>query len=130
MAVAGNSYVIRLTDAHLGWGTYRHTTTRNRRPGEGYIPIPISVSRNLDILNSNQQNISNIYTCRSVDGFFNDVELKASGNIEAGSPYAKQFQGNGNLLLIGDWYAHVGATVGDSVQVTWLSSHHIEIELI
>ena len=89
--------------------------------------IPISVARRLDIHNSNQPNSNNIYNCTSADGFLNNVQLKAAGSVTAGAIYAKQFQGNGNLQVLGDWFNHVGAVIGDRVEITWINPTHFNI---
>jgi hypothetical protein len=40
MANAGDIFTVTLKKCHIGWGTYRHTNTRTKRKGEGYLPIP------------------------------------------------------------------------------------------
>lgn len=65
-----------------------------------------------------------------MDGYLRDVSLKAAGGSKAGDIHAKQFQGNGNLQLLGDWFNYVNAVVGDRVRITWLTSTDIEIEKI
>lgn len=132
MPVAGNSYSIVLKRPHLEWGSYRHTDSRGTVYGEGYIPIPSDVAYAYLIYNSNYVSTGlgyNLFNCRSVDGFFNGV-LKAGGSRQAGDVYAKQFHGNGNLQALGSWFAHMGAVVGDRVEVTWVSPQDIIIELI
>ena len=134
MAKAGDCYEIKLGPAHLGWGEYRHTNTRNIRDNEGYIPIPISIAREYGILNSNGTNRTdvmgvNIFQCKSKDGLFNGI-LKAQGSKMAGDIYAKQFSGSGDLQVIGNWYNAVGAKVGDKVRVTWNSPYDIVIEIL
>ncbi|MGL5716562.1 MAG: hypothetical protein ACRCX2_26345 [Paraclostridium sp.] len=131
MAVAGDSYIVEIGEAHLNWGTHRYTNSRGMVYGEGYIQIPKQYARNFDIYNSNYQNGDalgiNIFNCSSDDGFLDDVQLKSCGNSFAGDTYAKQFQGNGSLQTIGAWYHHVGAQVGDYVEVTWTSPIDIVI---
>lgn len=130
MPNAGDSFTTTLKRAHLEWGTYRHTSTRGVVYGEGYLQIPISVARRLDIHNSNQPNSNNIYNCTSADGFLNNVQLKAAGSVTAGAIHAKQFQGNGNLQVLGDWFNHVGAVIGDRVEITWINPTHFNIRKI
>ena len=130
MSQAGNSYIIGLKQAHLQWGTYRHTNSRGNVYGEGYLPIPRPIATNFDVYNSNQTGAAIIYNCNSADGFLQNATIKASGSSQAGDPYAKQFQGNGNLKLIGQWFSHVNAQIGDRVRISWISPTDIEIELI
>lgn len=135
MAITGDSYTVEIKQAHLEWGSYRHTNTRGIVYGEGYIHIPREHALNFKIYNSNKNNGAdvlgiNIFNCTSVDGFFNNTLLKAAGSSSRGDTYAKQFQGNGNLHAIGDWYNHVGAQIGDIVRVTWTSPNDILIELL
>lgn len=134
MAVAGNTYTVQISQAHLNWGSYRHTNSRGIVYGEGYIQIPHQYAVNFNIYNSNHSNGnqlgSNIFNCSSDDGFLNQVQLKATGCSKKGDIYAKQFQGNGSLQVIGDWYHHVNAQVGDTVEVTWTSTTDITIRKI
>lgn len=131
MARTGDSYVVSLGRAHLGWGDYRHTDTRGRRQGEAYLPIPIRYAREYSVYNSNATGGDvlgeNIFNCQSVDGFL-DCRMKAQGCIDGGEPFAKQFSAAGNLRTLGLWYEHVGATVGDRVRVTWTSEYDMIIE--
>jgi hypothetical protein len=130
MPITGTSFVTTLKRAHLEWGNYRHTNTRGTVYGEGYIQIPRSDAIRIGINNSNLLGGRNTYNCNSVDGFLTNVTIKASGSSTAGDIYAKQFQGDGNLQLIGDWFNHVNAQTGDRVRVTWISPTEIEIEKI
>lgn len=126
----GDSYVVDIKQAHLEWGTHRHTNTRDRIYGEGYIQIPIGYARRYNIFNRHHSSANPYYLCSSVDGYLDNVELLAAGNSTAGDVYAKQFQGNGNLQTIGSWYHHLGARVGNQVRVTFTGSNSIQIELI
>ena len=134
MAIAGNTYRVTIKEAHLRWGTLRYTNSRGLVYGEGYIKIPRQYAKNFNIYNHNYSNADilgiNIFNCSSRDGFFNNVKIKAAGSSTAGDIYAKQFQGNGSLQVIGDWYRHVNAQVGDIVQVTWTSNTDLIIEKI
>lgn len=132
MANAGDSYVVTLSRAHLEWGIHRYTFTRDRIYGEGYLPIPVRYARNYEIYNTNftrNRDVlgENIFNCQSVDGFLN-CRMKAQGCSRAGDCYAKQFSVDDNLRALGAWYAHVGATVGDQVRVTWLNETDMLIE--
>lgn len=132
MANRGDTYTVTLRDSHLGWGDYRRTDTRERRDGEAYLPIPARYAREYEIYNTNgtgNRDVlgENIFNCQSTDGFL-DCRMKAQGCSRAGDCYAKQFSVNDNLRALGDWYAHVGATVGDQVRVTWLNETDMLIE--
>lgn len=119
--------ITTLKKAHLEWGSHRHTMSRGIVYGEGYLQIPSSEARRLDIYNSNQVGGNNVYTCSSQDGFLNNVTLKSTGCARAGVVYAKQFHGRGNLRLLGDWFRHVNAIIGDRVEIRWISSTDIII---
>lgn len=132
MAKAGDSYVVEIKQAHLEWGSYRHTNSRGVVYGEGYIHIPASVARNFEIYNSNYTKEGlgyNLYNCKCKDGLLKSI-LKSAGSRKKGDVYAKQFQGNGNLQVVGDWHVAYGAEVGDEVKVTWTSPTDIVIEFI
>ncbi|CAM4364740.1 hypothetical protein [Lacicoccus alkaliphilus] len=126
----GDSYIIELKQAHLEWGVYRHTDTRSRIPGEGYLPIPRQKAVDYSIYNGNHSSVSNIYECTSQDGYLLQESVKASGSSRAGDIYAKQFQGNEDLSLFGRWFSHVNAQIGDHVRVTFTGPSSFEIEKI
>ncbi|USY55876.1 hypothetical protein NIZ91_04260 [Bacillus sp. 1780r2a1] len=130
MPKLGDCFITTLKKPHLEWGSHRHTSTRGIIYGEGYLQIPKSEAKKIGIYNSNDSSAIHIFNCNSVDGFLKNVKLKASGSSTAGDIYAKQFQGNGNLQLIGDWYNYVNAQIGDKIKVTWTSEFDIEIEKI
>ena len=130
MPKAGDSYEIELKDAHLEWGKHRHTSTRGVVYGEGYLPIPRRKSKEYDIYNSNKAGANIVYNCSSVDGILKEVKLKASGSQSSGDVYAKQFQGDGDLQVIGGWYQKANAKVGDKVKISWTSSQDCIVELI
>ena len=133
MAVAGNNYTKHLKPSHLRWGTYRNTTTRNRISGEGYIPLPKRYSRAFNIYNSNNPNTGfgyNLFRASSADGFLNNVTLLAQGCSTAGDNYAKQFSVQGDLTMIGAWYASQNASTNNSIRVTWTSPNDILLEII
>lgn len=130
MPNVGNSYITELKQAHLEWGTHRHTDTRGTIYGEGYLHIPRPVAQMFSIYNSNQPGANIIYTCSSVDGFLQNATLKASGSSRAGDPFAKQFQGNGDLQVIGQWFIQVNAQAGDRVRVSWINSTEVQVELL
>lgn len=130
MPQAGDHYTVTLKKAHLQWGTHRHTSTRGNVYGEGYLQIPRDVARKLNIYNINQPAANTVYNCNSVDGWLKDVQIKASGSSGAGDPLAKQFQGNGDLQVFGNWYSQINAQIGDKILVTWKSPLEITVEKI
>ncbi|MMZ55267.1 hypothetical protein D1872_171130 [compost metagenome] len=130
MPTAGDNFITTLKRAHLEWGTHRYTSSRGTIYGEGYLQIPRHEAVRIQIYNSNHPSARYTFKCNSVDGFLQNVTLKASGSSESGDVYAKQFQGSGDLKLIGDWFNHVGAQIGDRVRISWTSPTDIEIEKI
>ena len=130
MPNAGDTFITTLKRAHLEWGSHRHTNSRGVIYGEGYLQIPRSEARRIGIYNSNQPNTRYTYNCNSVDGYLQNVTLKASGCSIAKDIYAKQFQGSGDLKLLGDWFNYIGAQEGGQVRITWISSSDINIEQI
>ena len=133
MALPGNTYTKQLRPSHLGWGTYRYTNSRNIIYGEGYIPIPKIYAKNFQVFNSNHYPEGwgyNLFHASSVDGFLSNVPLLAQGCSTAGDIYAKQFSVQGNLKIIGQWYANQQATTNNLVRVTWTSPINIILEII
>lgn len=133
MANIGDSFITTLREAHLGWGELRYTNTREIIYNEGYLQIPARIARRLNIYNSNQNNGNdeygiNLFYCNSSDGFLDNVTLKAAGCSNAGDVYAKQFQGSGDLKLLGRWFNNINAQVGDRIQITWTDTNSIFIE--
>lgn len=127
MPNTGDSFITKLKQAHLEWGSFRHTNSRGVVYGEGYLQIPAREARRLNITNSNLVGGNNLYNCFSSDGFLNNVQLKATGCSAAGNINAKQFHGKGNLQLLGDWFAYVNAIIGDRIEITWTSPTNIII---
>lgn len=131
MAQAGDTYSVILEEAHLKWGTHRHTNSRDKVYGEGYIKIPSDVAYSLELLNSNGTSGKdifgqNLFYCKSKDGMYQGI-LRAQGN-QNDTRYAKQFSADNDLKAIGSWYSAINAVAGDVVQVTWKSSTEIIIE--
>lgn len=124
MPVAGDSFLTTLKQAHLEWGTHRHTSSRGLVYGEGYLQIPSHVAYNLEITNDKNSNRSQEYFFTTNDGFITDGILKASGN-QNDDIFAKQFHGSGNLKLLGDWFYHIGANIGDQIRVDFISPNEI-----
>ncbi len=134
MAVKGNSYQIKLKESHIAWGTYRFTDSRPEILGEAYIPIPRHVAKKFNIFNSNYTGGldilgQNIFDCVSMDGSFKGT-LKAQGCSEAGDIYAKQFSIKGNLKALGIWFYNINASVGDIIEVEWISDTDIILNYI
>ncbi|MBC8883710.1 hypothetical protein H9X57_11080 [Flavobacterium piscinae] len=127
MAKSGDRFITTLKRAHLEWGSFRHTNSRGIIYGEGYLQIPAKEARRLNITNSNLVGGNNVYICSSTDGFLNNITLKSTGCNKAGDIYAKQFNGNGNLKLIGNWFSHINAKVGDQIEILWITSNKIQI---
>lgn len=127
MATSGDRFITTLKRAHLEWGSFRHTNSRGIIYGEGYLQIPAKEARRLNITNSNLVGGNNVYICSSIDGYLNNITLKSTGCNKAGDIYAKQFNGNGNLKLIGNWFRHINARVGDQIEILWITSNKIQI---
>ena len=125
MPQANDFFEITLKKAHLDWGGYRHSKSRNRIKHEGYLQIPASIARELNITNSNDKGNNNIYMCNSSDGIIVNQQLKATGCSSKGDIYAKQFSGKGNLKLLGGWFKAVNAVEGDRVKIEFISSNQI-----
>lgn len=123
-------FITTLKKAHLEWGSHRHTKTRGIVYGEGYLKIPTSEAKRLNINNINLRGANTTYVCNSSDGYLINVSLIASGSSKAGNIYAKQLHGLGNLKALGDWFNHVNAQVGDQVEIKWVSPTEILITLL
>ena len=129
MAIAGQTFTVEIKPSHLGWGTYRNTTSREPIYGEGYIKIPKRYAERFGIFNDNHPTANPRYTCTAVNGNFRGT-LLAQGCSSAGDIYAKQFAEEGNLKGIGTWYRSVNAQVGGEVRITFTSSNSLTIEYI
>lgn len=134
MATTGDRFVVKLTSSQLGWGTERYTDSRDVRYGEGYLSIPRTYAKEFDLYNSNYTDGydilgQNIFRCISSDGLLK-CDLKSQGCVSAGDKYAKQFAGNGNLRILGEWYSKIGAKVGDEIEIYFSSPYDIRLTLI
>lgn len=134
MANIGDSYVITLKPSHLDWGSFRNTSTRGYVAGEGYIPIPLAIAKQFNILNSNgTHGIDriglNIFRFSTADGRYRGF-LRAQGCNSAGEIYAKQFAGDGDLKLIGRWFSAINAIVGTQILVKWVSPDEIVLSKV
>lgn len=123
MPNTGDMYNVEIKPSHIDWGRYRYTTTRNRIEGEAYVKIPREYAINFGI------HLGDLYTATFTDGFPSFV-VRAAGNSGAGDVYAKQFQGDGDLKAFGRWYTSVGAKVGDSICVEFISPTTVNFTLI
>ncbi len=125
MPIIGDSYITTLKQAHLEWGNHRYTLTRpGLIYGEGYIQIPARVAYSLNITNNSSLLRAAEYNFSTSDGFIMNGRLLASGT-QSRSEFAKQFQGSGNLKLLGDWYHHIGAVVGRQIKIEFISPTEI-----
>ena len=123
MSVFKNQYAVLLKLSHIDWGRHRYTETRERIAGEGYVKIPRAYAVEHNIL------LGTFYEATFSDGF-PGFTIRAAGNSGAGDPYAKQFQGAGDLKAFGRWYKHMGAEVDDEVIVTFIDDRTVNFELV
>ncbi len=133
MADANDSFVVELKEAHLNWGQYRNTDSREFIEGEAYIPIPKTYALQYSIFNSNHNQSGlgyNLFRASSEDGYLQNVMLLAQGSSSAGEEYAKQFSVQGNLQRIGDWYRNQNARPGDFVRVVWRNPEEVLLTII
>jgi len=114
-------YYIQIKDVHIYWGERRRTTSRKKREKESYIAIPASYAYEYNIRKGE------IYECVSDDG--KTFELKAAGS-QSKRDFAKQFQGNGSLKILYDWYKLHNAQEGDYVVVSINDDKSMNIEFI
>lgn len=123
MPKAGDSFVIVLKDTHMSWGTHRYTTTRDKIVGESYIPIPRAEAIKYGIYNSNKGKGLGInqFKARSADGQYKGI-IKSGGSSRAGDIYAKNFSESGNLKGFSKWFDRASISVGDHIEVKWISS--------
>lgn len=125
MPNTGDTFITKLKRAHLFWGSHRHTNSRSIIYGEAYLHISISQAKRLNIYNERQPNANTIYNCNTNDGFLTNKELKASGKRSENDIYAKQFHGNGDLKLLGTWFNHINAQIGDQIEIRFISPTEI-----
>lgn len=118
MPKTGDSFITILKKAHLKWGEHRHTSTRGIIIGEGYLKIPASIAYNFEITNKKSRARSAEYDFSTSDGFRG--KLLAAGNQNR-PQFAKQFQGSGNLRLLGDWFNRIDAHIGDQIEIKFVS---------
>lgn len=123
MPTAGDRYRVKIKDAHLNWGTHRHTKTRKQRGNESYIKIPSTDAYRIGIT------AGSTFNCVSVEGTLNTT-LLASGK-QHDPLFAKQFESQGDLTILGNWLHNVcRASIGDKLDVHWITSTDIELTFI
>jgi hypothetical protein len=121
MPKKGDEFTVDLGKTHLGWGTHRYTDTREVIYEEGYLKVPKKIAKDLGMYMSNKKDANIIYTFSTDDGFYTNEELKASGCSTKGDIYAKNLAGNGDLKLLGKWFTHIKAKVGDEIKISFTS---------
>jgi hypothetical protein len=124
MPKTGDTFITELKRAHLEWGSHRYTSSRGIVYGEGYLQIPSKIAYQLDITNNSSTLTSAAYDFSTSDGFINKGKLLASGS-QYRKEYAKQFQGLGNLKLLGNWFISLRVKAGDRIQVDFISQSEI-----
>lgn len=70
---------------------------------------------------SNKEDANIVYNFSTDDNFYTNEELKASGCMVKGDIYAKNLAGNGDLKLLGKWFTHIQAQVGDKIKIFFTS---------
>lgn len=121
MPKKGDEFIVKLGKTHLGWGTHRYTSTRDIIYEEGYLKIPKDVAVKFNIYMSNKTDANIIYDFSTNDKFYVNEKLKASGCSTRGDIYAKNLAGNGDLKLLGKWFTHIKAKVGDEIKISFTS---------
>lgn len=124
MPKAGDKFITVLKQAHLQWGSHRHTNSRGIVYGEGYLQIPADYAYSYNITNDKSIVRPQIYDFETADGFITNGKLKASGN-QSKEEYAKQFHGDGDLKLLGDWFHDIGAVEGDQIEILFINPNKI-----
>lgn len=124
MPNTGDTFITKLKEAHLNWGSHRYTNSRDIVLGEGYLQIPARFAYKFEITNEKNPNRNQEYIFNTADGFITNGILKASGN-QSRIEYAKQFHGSGNLQLLGDWFHHIDAQINDKIRIEFVSPTEI-----
>lgn len=123
MVRSGQSFEVILKEAHIGWGTHGNsrTGTNSRNEFETYLPISLSVARDLNILTGE------IFSCVSSDGYF-EGDLKASGSQGISNQFAKNLSKNGDLRALGYWLKdRIKANPGDRVRIEFTDENSVVI---
>ena len=124
MPKKGDQFITQLQRAHLQWGSHRHTNTRGIVYGEGYLQISSKNAYRLKITNNSNNSQRSEYDFSTSDNFIINGKLLASGS-QYKREFAKQFQGLGDLKLIGSWFNHINAKSGDQIQVDFITPTEI-----
>lgn len=114
-------YYVQIKDAHIHWGERRKTSSRSIRKNESYIAIPSSYAYLYKILKGT------VYQCTWDNG--EKCELKAAGS-QSKREFAKQFQGNGSLKIVYDWYKYHNAKEGDYAVISIYDNQYLRIEYV
>ena len=124
MPKTGDLFITTLQKAHLEWWEHRHTNSRGIVIGEGYLQIPAEVAYEFEITNNLSAANQAEYDFSTSDDFIVNEKLLAAGNQHK-PEYAKQFQGSGNLKLLGNWFNHIDAHIGNQIEIKFISPTEI-----
>lgn len=126
MAKAGDCYTVEVKNAHIKWGTYRKTFSRNLIDGESYVKIPADSARKFNIKRGD--------TFKAHFDNYDSINIKASGNgpTDGNIVYAKQFEGigQGACKAFTPWYIENNISVGDTILVEFTSDKDIKFTKI
>ena len=127
----GDYFEVTLRETHLRWGEYRSSDSRVRIAGEGFIPIPANDARRIGIYNShNGEGIGyNEFYAKSEDERYCGV-IKTSGNSSAGSIYAKNISGSGDLKAFHNWFRDANIHPGTRIRIEWTSTTEVTFKVI
>ena len=127
MPIKGDNYTLTVKETYIDWGDNpRNTNSREKIPGEVYLPIPADKARLFNIYNSSKSGAITDYNVSTADGFAINGKLKAQGTNSGGTgEYAKNLSGAGNLKLLGPWVTHMNIKVNDKIKIEWTSSTDI-----
>jgi hypothetical protein len=124
MPNTGDNFITVLQQAHLEWGSHRHTSSRGIVYGEGYLQIPADFAYDFEITNNKSSVRSAEYDFSTSDGFIVNSKLLASGNQNR-KEFAKQFHGSGDLKLLGDWFNYINAEIDTEIEIMFISPSEI-----
>ena len=86
----GDSFTIELKPAHMKWGIYRYTYTRDHIRGKGIFRYLGLMQDNIISITVIKSEAETEYESCSADGIFHGI-LLAQGCSRKGDVYAKQF---------------------------------------
>lgn len=118
----GKSFDVNLEKIHLKWGTTGMTdgSPRDRSELEAYIPIPMRIAKELNLLRSDCFYVENL-----------DFQLRVSGSQGPNNEYGKQFTSAGNLKPLGIYLKNqLNLQPGNRVRVEWISQDTVSIAKI